>query len=724
MLSSIRHLKGYGVAVVAVAIAFLLTQLVWGLIQPHLYPLFLAAVMVSSWYGGIGPGLLATVLAAVLCNHFFVPPLYSSLPGRDGIVGLIQFGLVAGFISFLNSRLRSTQHRAERNAREAEQNYEFLRQSQENLRRSEERYRILVEGVTEYAIFMLDPNGIFASWNVGSERMLGYSEAEIIGQPFARIFTSEAIQQGLPAQVLQMAIAEGFSRENRWHIRKDGTYIWTHCIITVLRNENGNLRGFAKIMQDITQRKLAEEEREELLVREQAARAEAEAANRAKDDFLAVVSHELRTPMTAIVGWAGMLRSGMLDDNRAALAVETIERNANLQMQLIEDLLDISRIVRGDISLNFARVDLARVITAAIEVVQPAANEKAIDLEFVRESAKRAEGAEEAEEAEGETSHSPLTTHHSPLIWGDSERLQQVVWNLLSNAIKFTPEGGRVEVRLEKVKSLPSNEVKGQKLALERSEGLNVKNLAQDQLPITNYQLPVTNFAQIQVIDTGVGIDRDFLPYVFDRFRQADSTSARSNKGLGLGLAIARHLVELHNGTIRVDSSGRGQGTTFTIELPVSERVSRAGETGEENPSAPSLQPPAPSLRGLRVLVVDDEADARQWITVVLEESGAEVIAVASVGKALEVIEQHRPDVLISDIGMPGEDGYTLIRKIRELEPQMGGTIPAVALTGYARQEDYTKALAEGFQLHVAKPIRAAELVAVVTSLAKMAGKL
>ncbi|PSB44498.1 histidine kinase, partial [Cyanosarcina cf. burmensis CCALA 770] len=566
MLSSIRHLKGYGVAVVAVAIAFLLTQLVWGLIQPHLYPLFLAAVMVSSWYGGIGPGLLATVLAAVLCNHFFVPPLYSSLPGRDGIVGLIQFGLVAGFISFLNSRLRSTQHRAERNAREAEQNYEFLRQSQENLRRSEERYRILVEGVTEYAIFMLDPNGIFASWNVGSERMLGYSEAEILGQPFARIFTSEAIQQGLPAQVLQMAIAEGFSRENRWHIRKDGTYIWTHCIITVLRNENGNLRGFAKIMQDITQRKLAEEEREELLVREQAARAEAEAANRAKDDFLAVVSHELRTPMTAIVGWAGMLRSGMLDDNRAALAVETIERNANLQMQLIEDLLDISRIVRGDISLNFARVDLARVITAAIEVVQPAANEKAIVLEFVRESAKRAEGAEEAEEAEGETSHSPLTTHHSPLIWGDSERLQQVVWNLLSNAIKFTPEGGRVEVRLEKVKS----------------QKLNVKNIAQDQLPTTNYQLPITNFAQIQVIDTGIGIDRDFLPYVFDRFRQADSTSARSNKGLGLGLAIARHLVELHGGTIRVESTGREQGTTFTIELPVSERAGEVGEVGEE----------------------------------------------------------------------------------------------------------------------------------------------
>jgi len=690
MLNSIRHLKGYSVAVIAVAVAFVLTQLIWWLIQPHLYPLFLAAVMVSSWYGSMGPGLFAIALSAILCAYFFVPPFYALAVDRDSIDGLLQFVLVALLISYLNTRLRSTQEIAARNARERERNYEFLRQSQESLRQSEERYRILVEGVTEYAIFMLDPNGIFASWNVGSERMLGYQEAEIIGQPFERIFTPEAIQQGLPAQVLQSAIAEGFSRENRWHIRKDGTYIWAHCTITVLRDESGNLRGFAKIMQDITQRKLAEEEREELLLREQAARAAAEAANRAKDDFLAVVSHELRTPMTAIVGWAGMLHTGMLDESRAALAVETIERNANLQMQLIEDLLDISRIVRGDISLNFGRVDLARVITAAIEVVQPAANEKAIALEFMRESGD---------------------SDRSLLVWGDLERLQQVVWNLLSNAIKFTPDGGRVKVQLTQ----GSRE--------QRSTGATTNY----QLPITNSPRPTPhspNYAQIQVTDTGIGISPEFLPYVFDRFRQADSTSVRSNKGLGLGLAIARHLIELHGGTIRVDSPGRGQGTTFTIELPVLERASGAGEIGEENSLAPSLQPLAPSLSGLRVLVADDEADARQWITVVLEESGAEAIGVASVGEALEVIEQQRPDVLISDIGMPGEDGYTLIRRIRELEPEMGGTIPAVALTGYAREEDYTKALAEGFQLHVAKPIRAAELVAVVTSLAKMAGKL
>ncbi len=695
------HFKGYSVAIIAVAIAFVLTKLMWQLTQPHVYPLFLAAVMVSSWYGGMKSGLFATTLSAVLCDYFFVPPLYTVLPNRQGIVGVIQFVLVALLISGLNTRLRSTQELAQRN-------YESLRQSQESLRYSEERYRILVEGVTDYAIFMLDSNGIFATWNVGSERMLGYQEAEIIGQPFKRIFTPEGIQQGLPEQVLQMAIAEGFSRENRWHIRKDGTHFWTHCIVTALRDDSGNLRGFAKIMQDITQRKLAEEEREQLLLREQAARAEAEAANRAKDDFLAVVSHELRTPMTAIIGWAGMLQSGMLDEDRAALAIKTIERHANLQMQLIEDLLDISRIVRRDLALNFDRVDLVTAIAAAIDVVQPTASEKAINLEFVQELGD---------------------SDRSPLVWGDAERLQQVVWNLLSNAIKFTPERGKVTVRLSIISGdgLPENTASSQLTVNRQPTQLPSRSVA--PASTTNYPLAIT-IAQIQVSDTGIGIDRDFLPYVFDRFRQADSTSARANKGLGLGLAIARHLIELHSGTIEVDSSGIGQGATFTINLPYqttlppedfivgnperSQSYAVKDNTRTNNP---------PRLDGLRVLIADDEPDARQWITIVLEESGAEVIAVATVGEALEALVQQRPDVLVSDIGMPGEDGYALMRKIRELEPEMGGTIPAVALTGYAREEDYTKALAAGFQLHVAKPIRAAELIAVVASLARMAGK-
>jgi len=685
MLSAIRfYFTGYTVAVIAVAIAFLLTQLIWLLIQPHLYPLFLAAVMVSSWYGGMGPGLLATAFAAVLCAYFFIPPIHSLAVNLDRSSGLLQFLLVALLISYLNTRLRSTQRQAEGNARERERNYEFLRQSQESLRQSEERYRLLVEGVTDYAIFMLDANSNFVSWNVGAERILGYQEAEIIGQPFERIFTPESIQQGLPVQVLQTAIAAGFSRENRWHIRKDGTHFWTHCVVAALRDESGNLRGFAKIMQDITQRKLAEEEREELLRREQAARlaseaaqSAAEAANRAKDDFLAVVSHELRTPMTAILGWAGMLRSGMLDACRAALAVETIERNANLQMQLIEDLLDISRIVRGDISLNFGRVALATVITAAMEILQPAADAKSMQLQFKLDTSVEA-------------------------IWGDSERLQQVVLNLLANAIKFTPAGGKVTVKLFIVhcSSLVAH---------------------------SNQQSTINRFAQIQVSDTGIGIAAEFLPYVFERFRQADSTSARANKGLGLGLAIARHLVELHGGSIQVESPGISQGTTFTLNLPY-KTTSLLEETTANHPNQiqflPTSGEDAPRLNSLRVLVVDDELDVREWICTVLEQSGAEVIAAASVGEALAALAQQRPDVLLSDIGMPREDGYALMRLIRELEPEMGRTIPAVALTGYAREEDYTEAIAAGFQMHVAKPIRAAELVAVVASLAKMAGEL
>jgi PAS domain S-box-containing protein len=663
----LESLKHYSVALISVIIAFILTQLVWWLIQPHLYPLFLAAVMISSWYGGLGAGLFATTLAAILCASFLVPTLNPSSVSIDGIVGLLQFILVASIIIFFTGVLRSTQRQAELNATEAQRNYDRLLQS-------EERYRLLLEGVTDYAIFMLDANGIITSWNVGSERILGYREAEIIGQPFEYLFMPEAIERDLPKQVLKMAINEGFSRENRWHVRKDGSHFWAHCFITPLRDEAGNLRGFSKIMQDITDRKQAEEEREELLRREQAARASAEAANRTKDDFLAVVSHELRTPMTAIVGWAGMLRTGMLDETNAALAMETIERNANSQMQLIEDLLDISRIVRGEISLHFSRVDLKDVITSAIEVVQPTADVKKIHL------------------AKTEEIFSP-----SLLVKGDWDRLQQVVLNLLSNAIKFTPEGGRVEVKLSSV----TNHLSSTKNSKQR----------------TNNNRQVTNYAQIQVSDTGSGISAEFLPHVFDSFRQADSTSARSNKGLGLGLAISRHLVKLHGGAIEVISPGIGQGATFTVKLPLLEGAEEIEKT-EETVSVEEKS--TTSLTGLRVLVVDDDADARQWISTVLNESGAEVITVGSVSEALEALEQQKPNVLVSDIGMPGEDGYALIRKIRELEPEMGGRIPAVALTAYARAEDYQKAIAEGFQLHVAKPIRAVELIAVVAGLAKM----
>ncbi|WP_193200351.1 ATP-binding protein [Nostoc sp. MG11] len=649
------QLKRYGVAILTVFLALLLTNLLWLLHKLSVYPLFFAAVMISSWYGGLKPGMLATVLSALVCAYFFLPPIYSLAVTGFNAVGLVQFVLVSMLISILNQMLRSAQQQAEINARQAQHNYERLRQS-------EERYRLFVEGVREYAIFMLDANGLIISWNIGAERILGYQESEIIGRHFSCIFIPQEIEQGIPSAALRTVVAKGVSRDNRWHLRKDGTRFWANGVIIPLRY--GNMHGFAKILQDLTERKQSEEEREQLLLREQAARAEAEAANRSKDDFLAIVSHELRTPMTAILGWAGMLQTGELDEARVRDAIETIERNANLQMQLIEDLLDISRIVQGNLSLNFASVDLMEVIAAAIEVLQPSADDKTIQIE-------------------------PMFDTSVEPIWGDSDRLQQVVLNLLSNAIKFTPDGGRVEVRLSTIaKSNPYSVL-------------------------------------IEVSDTGKGISPDFLPYVFERFRQADSTSTRSNKGLGLGLAIARHLVELHGGTIDVESQGIGQGATFTLKLPIRAVPSRLNTQTND---ADQIQSPTvgenakrldnpPKLDGLRVLVVDDEADTRKWISTVLEECGAEVIAVGSGGEALETLEQFRPDVLVSDIGMPDEDGYTLIRKIREIEPEMGEHIPAVALTGYARIEDYRKALAAGFQLHVAKPVRPAELIAVVASL-------
>ncbi|WP_016876817.1 ATP-binding protein [Chlorogloeopsis fritschii PCC 9212] len=714
------QLKCYGVAILTVLLALLLTQSLWLMHRFSAYPLFFAAVMVSSWYGGLEPGLLATVLSALACAYFFLPPLYSLAVIGFNAVGLVQFVLVSLLISILNQMLRSAQQQAEINAIEAQHNYDRLRQSQEKLHQSEQRYRLFVEGVKEYAIFMLDPNGLFINWNIGAERILGYQEAEIIGRHFRYIFTPDAIERGQPEQVLRTAVREGFSKENRWHIRKDGTHFWSYCVIIPLRDRDGNLRGFSKIMQDLTERKQAEEEREQLLLREQAARAvseaalcAAEAANRSKDDFLAVVSHELRTPMTAILGWVGMLQTGRLDEARAKDALETIERNANLQMQLIEDLLDISRIVQGNLSLNFGRVDLVEAIAQALEVVQPVADAKSIQIE------------------------SALDTSVEP-IWGDSDRLQQVVLNLLSNAIKFTPNGGRVEVRLSKVLETRDwglgtrKRTRRQGDKETRGEDVNYGSAPITQYPIPNPRSPISNYAQIQVSDTGKGISPDFLPYVFERFRQADSTSTRSSKGLGLGLAIARHLVELHGGTIAAQSQGIGQGATFTVKLPLTAIPS--SEDAQTNNTA-QIQPPTitedaapldnpPKLDGLRLLIVDDEADTRKWISTVLQECGAEVIAVGSTGEALASLEQFKPDVLVSDISMPDEDGYTLIRKIRELEPEMGGRIPAVALTGYARVEDYRQAIEAGFQLHVAKPVRAIELVAVVASLGRMSGKL
>ncbi len=395
-----------------------------------------------------------------------------------------------------------------------------------------------------------------------------------------------------------------------------------------------------------------------MLAREQTARAEAEVANRLKDEFLATVSHELRTPLTAIVGWSDMLRRGMVKEADIGHAFETIERNARAQTQLVDDILDVSRIITGKLRLEVMSVDPVAVVDAAIESVRLAAEAKGIHIR---------------------------KTIDAGLMWvaGDAARLQQVIWNLLSNAIKFTPGGGILNVRLGRVGSQ----------------------------------------VEIAVADTGQGIAPEFLPYVFERFRQADGTTSRRYGGLGLGLSIVRHLVELHGGAVRADSGGEGQGATFTVSLPLAPKghaVAGGVAAHAPAPAVISLQLDSPeSLEGVKILLVDDEADTRELVRAVLEHCGAAVSTATSVAEALELLDRTRPDVLIGDIGMPGEDGYDLIRKIRALPAGRGRDVRAVALTAYARAEDRMRALREGFDTHVAKPMEMAELVAVVAGLVK-----
>jgi signal transduction histidine kinase/response regulator RpfG family c-di-GMP phosphodiesterase len=430
-------------------------------------------------------------------------------------------------------------------------------------------------------------------------------------------------------------------------------------------------RHAAELQQEVTERKLAEEARARLLVREQAARADAERANRTKDEFLATLSHELRTPLTAILGWTHLIRGGNLDASMMTRALETIERNARAQSQLIDDLLDVSRIITGKLMLDFRPVELASIIEATVDTVRPMAEAKSIQV------------------------RPALRTAHC-IVSGDPARLQQVVWNLFSNAVKFTPEGGSVEV-----------------------------GLTCDERHV-----------ELEVSDTGQGISQDFLPYIFDRFRQADGTTTRKHGGLGLGLAIVRHLVELHGGTIRAHSDGDGHGATFTLSLPLATASTapldeedaveeRPGNIVMLSPTATDeMREPSAAqsdvLGGLRILIVDDEADTRELVQEVLARQGAEVRSSGSAAEALRTLAVWKPDLLISDIGMPVEDGYELIRQVRNFDAEHHGQIPAVALTAYAGAEDHRRALAAGFQTHLAKPIVPKSLIETV---ARVAGR-
>ncbi|MEG4988310.1 PAS domain-containing protein [Microcoleus sp. BR0-C5] len=506
------------------------------------------------------------------------------------------------------------------------------------LHESEARFRALADNIAQLA-WMTDAAGGIFWYNQRWFEYTGTTLEEMQGWGWQLVHHPEHVDRVV--EKFRRCIETAELWEDTFPLRgKDGSYRWFLSRAVPIRDDQGKVLRWCGTNTDITDGKVAEAERERLLAREKAAREEAERANRVKDEFLAVLSHELRTPLNPIMGWAKLLQSNLLTPEKQRYALETIERNAKLQTQLIEDLLDVSGILQGKVSLNIAPVDLAGVIGAAIETVRLAAEVKSIQIS---------------------TQFAP---HLGPVL-GDAGKLQQVVWNLLSNAVKFTPPGGRIEVVLDRVDTL----------------------------------------AQITVTDTGKGIEPDFLPYVFDYFRQADSSMTRKFGGLGLGLAIVRHLVELHGGTVKSDSPGEGKGATLTVRIPLMPVQSQTSPAGTASP-AQSF-----NLSGINVLAVDDDADARDLVVFLLEDCGASVTAVSNATDALAVLTESVPDLLLSDIGMPDTDGYMLMRQIRALAPDQGGLVPAIALTAYAGEIDYQQALAAGFQRHIAKPLDPDKLV-------------
>lgn len=518
------------------------------------------------------------------------------------------------------------------------------KQVEQSLRQSEEFKRRILESSSD-CIKLLDLNGQLLYINTGGLCLLEIDDfATYLNEDWTSFWQDDdrtrAEEAIFTAKTGELSRFQGFCPTAK------GTPKWWDVAVTPILDTAGHVLQLLVISRDITERQQAEQERDRLLQLEQTARLEAERANRIKDEFLAVLSHELRSPLSPILGWTKLLQTRKFDETKTAEALATIERNAKLQTQLIDDLLDIAKILRGKLSIDAAPVNLAFVIESALDAVRTAAAAKSILLHPVLPNVGQ--------------------------VSGDSTRLQQIVWNLLANAIKFTPKGGRVETRLERV---------GEQ-------------------------------ARIIVSDTGKGINPEFLPYIFESFRQEDVSITRKYGGLGLGLAIVRQLVEAHGGTIAADSPGEGLGATFTVYLPLLDVEPEIEQTEE-------LSQQALDLTGIRVLTVDDRADVRELLTELLALYGAEVLTVASAAEVLANLESFQPDVLVSDIGMPEVDGYTLLQQIRTLPPEKGGQIPAIALTAYAREDDRQRAIASGYQRHVTKPLEPEQLVKAVVELAR-----
>lgn len=524
------------------------------------------------------------------------------------------------------------------------------KQAEAVLRHNELIFRTLADTMPQM-FWITRPDGYHEYFNQRWYHYTGAPLEQAQGNGWQEILHPEDVQRTIDLWQNSLKTGKLYEIEYRLRQAADGEYRWHLGRALPLHDQNGQILKWFGSCTDIHDQKLAIEERAQALERERAARLELENASRMKDEFLAVLSHELRSPLNAILGWSRLLRARKLDAGRTEQALASIERNAQAQTQLIEDLLDISRIIQGQMHLNLQPTPLQPTIEAALDTVRPMASIKSIQIEW-------------------------WSNADFAVVSGDANRLQQVVWNLLSNAVKFTPEGGQVEVRLEQKE----------------------------------------RWCQIIVSDTGKGISADFLPYVFDRFRLADATTTRTQGGLGLGLAIVRNLVELHGGTVEVTSPGEGQGAIFTVQLPLL-RDARSNQHADR-PVQALLEQAGLPLSGLSILVVDDETDTREFLKAALEQYGAQVMLATSSQEALSLLQTEKPDLLLSDIGMPDEDGYTLIEKVRSLSPAEGGHTPAAALTAYARESDQLQALAAGFQGHLSKPIEPMQLLTLVLKLA------
>jgi len=504
---------------------------------------------------------------------------------------------------------------------------------------------------SEDAIASKTLQGIVTSWNAAAERLFGFTAEEMIGQPILRIIPPELYPEE-DRILTEIRSGRRIERYETVRVRKDGTRVHISLTVSPILDSTGKIVGAAKIAHDITKLRALLADRELLLESERSARAQAERMSRLKDEFLATLSHELRTPLNAIQGWTELIQHEGTKPENLARGLEAISRNVRIQAKIVNDLLDMSRVVSGQVMLEVHPTSLQQVLGHAIDAVRPSADNKSIRIQTL------------------------IDAKIGP-VRGDPTRLQQVIWNLLSNAVKFTPKGGRIKVILERVDS----------------------------------------HVEVTIEDTGIGIEPDFLPYVFDRFRQGDSGISRRHGGLGLGLSIVKSLVELHGGSVRAKSPGKDQGSTFSVALPLFHVRPEEDRRSTASPSDPLQTVELPRLDGTRVLLVDDDADGCELVSAILVAGGAHVRCATSGAEALEIMAQEHFDVVLSDIGMPDMDGYEFMRVLRKAEEGRSELTPAIAVTAYAGTADRQRALLSGYQMHIAKPIEAPELIAAIASL-------